>query len=37
MLRTAELNLAKLVKASDIDIFLSNAAVAICFTYHKVY
>ncbi len=36
MLRTAELNMAKLVKASDINIFLSDATWAIFSTYHTV-
>jgi hypothetical protein len=36
MLRTTELNTAELVKASDIDIFLSDAAWAICSIYHTV-
>ncbi len=36
MLRTSELDLAELVKASDIDIFLSDATWAICSTYHTV-
>jgi hypothetical protein len=36
MLRTSELNMAKSVKASDIDVFLSGAAWAICSTYHTV-
>jgi hypothetical protein len=36
MLHTAELKMAKLVKASDIDIFLSDTTWAICFTYHTV-
>jgi hypothetical protein len=34
MLCTAELNMAELVKANDIDVFLSDAAWAICSTYH---
>ncbi len=34
MLRTSELNMAKTVKANDIDIFLSDAAWAIRSTYH---
>jgi hypothetical protein len=37
MLRTSELNMAELVKASDIDVFLSDAAWAICSTYHTVF
>jgi hypothetical protein len=36
MLRASKLNMAKLVKASDIDIFLSDAAWAVCSTYHTV-
>jgi hypothetical protein len=36
MLHTSELNMAKMVKASDIDIFLSDAAWAVCSTYHTV-
>jgi hypothetical protein len=36
MLRTSELDMVKLVKASDIDIVLSGAAWAICSTYHTV-
>jgi hypothetical protein len=36
MLRTSKLDMAKTVKASDIDIFLSDAAWAIRFTYHTV-
>jgi hypothetical protein len=36
MLRTSELDMAESVKASDIDIFLSDAAWAICSTYHTV-
>jgi hypothetical protein len=36
MLRTAELDMAELVNASDIDIFLSDAAWAICSTHHTV-
>ncbi len=34
MLGTAEINMADLVKASDIDIFLSDAAWTILSTYH---
>ncbi len=34
MLRTLELNMAELVKASDIDVFLSDAAWAVRSTYH---
>ena len=36
MLRTSELDMAKLVKASDIDVFLSDAAWAARSTYHTV-
>jgi hypothetical protein len=36
MLRTSELDMAKLVKASDIDVFPSDAAWAICSIYHTV-
>ncbi len=36
MLRTSELGLAKTVKASDINIFLSDAAWVVCSTYHAV-
>ncbi len=36
MLRTFELDMAKTVKASDIDAFLSDAAWAVCSTYHTV-
>jgi hypothetical protein len=36
MLRTAKLDMAELVNASDIDIFLADAAWAICSTYHTV-
>jgi hypothetical protein len=36
MLHTAELNMAKLIKASDINVFLSDAAWAICSTHHTV-
>jgi hypothetical protein len=36
MLRTSELNMAETVKPSDIDVFLSDAAWAVCSTYHKV-
>jgi hypothetical protein len=36
MLCTSELNMAKMVKPSDIDIFLSDAAWAVCSTYHTV-
>jgi hypothetical protein len=36
MLHTAELNMAKLVNASDIDILLADAAWAIHSTHHIV-
>jgi hypothetical protein len=36
MLRKSELNMAELVKASDINFFLSDAAWAVCSTYHTV-
>jgi hypothetical protein len=36
MLRTSELDMAKMVKPSDIDFFLSDAAWAVCSTYHTV-
>jgi hypothetical protein len=36
MLRTSKIDMAKMVKPSDIDIFLSDAAWAICSTYHRV-
>ncbi len=36
MLCTPKLNMAKTVKASGIDVFLSDAAWAICSTYHTV-
>jgi hypothetical protein len=36
MLRTSELNMAELVKTSDIDVFLSDAAWAVNSTYHTV-
>jgi hypothetical protein len=36
MLRISELDMAKTVKASDIDVFLSDIAWAICSTYHTV-
>jgi hypothetical protein len=36
MLRTSELDMAEMVKASDIDIFLSGAAWAVHSTYHTV-
>ncbi len=36
MLRTSKLDMAKMVKASDIDIFLSDATWAVCSTYHTV-
>jgi hypothetical protein len=36
MLRTSKLDMAESVKASDINIFLSDAAWAVCSTYHTV-
>ncbi len=36
MLRTSKLNMAKMVKPSDIDVFLSDAAWVVCSTYHTV-
>ncbi len=36
MLCTSKLDMAKSVKASDIDVFLSDAAWAVCSTYHTV-
>jgi hypothetical protein len=36
MLRTSKLDMAKTVKPSDIDIFLSDAAWVVCSTYHTV-
>jgi hypothetical protein len=36
MLRTAELEMADSVTPDDIDVFLDNAAWAICSTYHTV-
>jgi hypothetical protein len=36
MLHTSELDTAESVKASDIDVFLSDAAWAVCSTYHRV-
>jgi hypothetical protein len=36
MLHTSELDMAELVKASDIDVFLSDAAWVICSPYHTV-
>jgi hypothetical protein len=36
MLRTSKLDMAKAVKLSDIDIFLSDATWAVCFTFHTV-
>jgi hypothetical protein len=36
MLHTSKLDMAEMVKASDINVFLSNAAWAICSTYHTV-
>ena len=36
MLHTSELDMAEMVKASDIDVFLSDAAWAVRSTYHTV-
>ncbi len=36
MLRTSELDMAKTITPDDIDVFLDNAAWAICSTYHTV-
>jgi hypothetical protein len=36
MLRTAELDMANSVTLDKIDVFLDNAACAICSTYHTV-
>ncbi len=36
MLHTAELDMANLVTPNDIDVFLDNAAWAICSTHHTV-
>ncbi len=36
MLRTSELDMDETVKASDIDVFLSDAAWVICSTCHTV-
>jgi hypothetical protein len=36
MLHTSELDMAKTLKASDIDVFLSDAAWAVCSTYYAV-
>jgi hypothetical protein len=36
MIRTAEIDMANSVNPDDIDVFLDNAAWAICSTYHMV-
>jgi hypothetical protein len=36
ILRTAEIDMADSVTPNDIDVFLGNAAWAICSTYHTV-
>jgi hypothetical protein len=36
MLRTAEIDMAKSVTPDDVNVFLDNAAWAICSTYHTV-
>ncbi len=35
-MHTSKLDMAKMVKPSDIDVFLSDAAWAVCSTYHRV-
>jgi hypothetical protein len=37
MLHTAELDMADSVTPNDVDVFLDNAAWAICSTYHMVF
>ncbi len=34
---TSELDMAKTVKPSDIDVFLSDTTCDVCFTYHTVF
>ncbi len=36
MLQTSKLDMAETVKHSDIDVFLSDTAWAVCSTYHRV-
>ncbi len=36
MLRTSKLDMAEMAKASDIDVFLSDAAWTVCSTYHTL-
>jgi hypothetical protein len=36
MLRTAEIDMANSVTPNDVDVFLDNAAWAICSTFHRV-
>ncbi len=36
MLHTAEIDMAESVTPNDVDVFLDNAAWAICSTYHTV-
>jgi hypothetical protein len=36
MLHTAELDMADSVTSDDVDVFLDNAAWAVCSTYHTV-
>jgi hypothetical protein len=36
MLRTSKLDMAEMVKASDIDVFSSDATWAVCSIYHTV-
>jgi hypothetical protein len=37
MLRTSELDRAETITPDDVDVFLNNAAWAICSTYHTVF
>jgi hypothetical protein len=37
MLRTAEIDMAESATPNDVDVFLCNAAWAICSTYHTVH
>jgi hypothetical protein len=36
MLRTSELDMAETITPGDVNVFLDNAAQAICSTYHTV-
>jgi hypothetical protein len=36
MLRRAKFDVAKTITPDDVDVFLDNAAWAICYTYHTV-